>query len=197
MVSAEKGTLPFSQKGEKGSVPFFREPLVHFLLLGAALFVIFGLVGKRTGGAPGTIVVTHAQIGAMTADFARTWLRPPTAQELQELVQDRVREEVYCREAIALGLDKDDAVIRRRLRQKMEFVSEDMAQDVEPTDDDLRAYLKAHPDTFRGTRSDGGVPALDDVREAVRREWANARRLEANDAFYRGLLKRYSVTIER
>jgi len=171
--------------------------LVHFLVLGAALFVIFGLVGKRTGGAPGTIVVTHAQIGALTADFARTWLRPPTAQELQELIQDRVREEVYCREAIALGLDKDDAVIRRRLRQKMEFVSEDIAPDVEPTDDDLRAYLKAHPDTFRGTRSDGGVPALDDVREAVRREWANARRLEANDVFYRGLLKRYSVTVER
>ena len=193
----KKGTLPFSQKGDTGSVPILREPLVHFLALGGALFVAFALFGKQSGSAPGAIVVTHAQITSMTAEFARTWLRPPTAQELDALIEDRVREEVYCREAIALGLDKDDAIIRRRLRQKLEFVSEDTAPEVEPTENDLRAYLKAHPDSSRGTRADGGVPAFDDVRVTVRREWIDARRLEANETFYRELLKRYVVTVER
>ena len=65
------------------------------------------------------------------------------------MIRDRVREEVYCREAMALGLDKDDTVIRRRLRQKMEFVSDDIAAQAEPTDADLNAYLQAHPEAFR------------------------------------------------
>ena len=73
----------------------------------------------------------------------------PRTRNWQGLIRDRVREEVYCREAMALGLDKDDTVIRRRLRQKMEFVSDDIAAQTEPTDADLNAYLQAHPDTFR------------------------------------------------
>jgi hypothetical protein len=271
-----------------------KEPLVHFLVLGAALFVAFQLAGKNAAGAPGAIVITRAQIESLAAGFSRTWQRQPTADELDGLIQDRVREEVLCREAIALGLDKDDTIIRRRLRQKMEFMSEDVAAVAEPTESDLRTYLAAHPDVFRieprisfrhvyldpgrhkdtlqadaekllaelnaagrgadisrrgdpflldhtfdgvpsgviakqfgesfaaavarlplgrwqgpidsgygahlvyvGAREAGRMPALDDVRDAVRREWANAQRLEANDAFYRDLLKRHTVTIER
>ena len=68
------------------------------------------------------------------------------------LIRDYVREEVFAREAVALGLDKDDTIIRRRLRQKLEFVSEDVAAQAEPTDEQLHAYLKEHPDTFRGDR---------------------------------------------
>ena len=92
-----------------------REPLVHFLLLGAGLFVAFGLVGERTGSEPGEIVVTQGQIESLAIGFARTWQRPPTDRELEGLIQDYIREEVYYREAMALGLDKDDTVIRRRL----------------------------------------------------------------------------------
>ena len=62
----------------------------------------------------------------MVEGFTRTWQRPPTREELEGLIRDRVREEVYYREALALGLDKDDMVIRRRLRQKMEFVTDDV-----------------------------------------------------------------------
>lgn len=271
-----------------------REPLVHFLLLGAGLFVAFGLVGEHSGSEPGEIVATQGQIDSLAIGFARTWQRPPTDSELEGLIQDHIREEVYYREALALGLDKDDIVIRRRLRQKMEFVTDDVAAQAEPTDDELSAYLKAHPKAFRverrftfsqvylnperhgenlardaalllvklneaggkadvsalgdpfllshtfeavpgsevakqfgaafaarlgalspgqwqgpvgsgygvhlvfvGQRTGGGVPALEEVREAVRREWANAERLEANEKFYQGLLKRYTVTIER
>ena len=209
------------------------------------------------------------------------------------LVRDRVREEVYCREAKALGLDQDDTIIRRRLRQKMEFISDDIAAQAEPTDAELTAYLQAHPDSFRvgprftfqqvylnpakhgenrardaaqllaqlnqagnnaaaaqlgdslmlehqfvdlpagevakqfgekfaarlaelapgqwqgpvesgygvhlvlvSERTEGRLPALAEVRDAVRRDWENAQRLEMNDKFYQELLKRYTLTIE-
>jgi PPIC-type PPIASE domain len=130
-----------------------KEPLFHFLLLGAGLFIAYGLISKPgSNSAPEKIVVTVGQIEHLAAGFAKTWQRPPTAEELAGLVRDHVREEVLCREAMALGLDKDDIVIRRRLRQKMEFVSDDIAAQTEPTDDELNAYLKAHPDSFRVER---------------------------------------------
>ena len=103
--------------------------------------------GRAT--APDEIVVTQGRIDALTAAFTRTWQRPPTASERDGLIRDYIREEVYVREAIALGLDQDDMVIRRRLRQKLEFVSEDVLAPPEPTDGQLRAYLTAHPDAFR------------------------------------------------
>lgn len=125
-----------------------REPLLHFLLLGAAIFAAYSLVANRSSGEPGKIVVTQGQVESLAAGFARTWQRPPTDKEMAGLVSDRVREEVYYREAMALGLDKDDTVIRRRLRQKMEFVSDDIAAQAEPTDSDLNAYLRAHAGKF-------------------------------------------------
>jgi hypothetical protein len=267
--------------------------LLHFALLGAAMFLIFGLVSDKSGVQPGHIRVTHGTVDNLAATFARVWQRPPTAQELEGLIQEHVREEVLYREALALGLDRDDTLIRRRLRQKMEFVSEDVAAQAEPSDDDLRAYLWAHPEAFaaeprftfqqvhldplrRGVylaldvdrllaelraggntadptelgdarllpyqlegasatevrmsfgdtfaaglstltpgqwqgpvpsgygvhlvyvsaRTEGPPPELAGVREAVRREWVNARRLQANEQFYQTLLRRYIVTIE-
>jgi PPIC-type PPIASE domain len=271
-----------------------REPLLHFLLLGAAVFAAYGPLSKRSSGEPGRIVVTQGQIASMAVGFTRTWQRPPTREELEGLIRDRVREEVYCREAMALGLDKDDTVIRRRLRQKMEFLTDDLVAQAQPTDDELKAYLTAHPDASRvqrrftfshvylnpdkhgdhlardtaellaqlnqaggkadvsalgdsflldhtlaavpgsevakqfgepfaaklgevspgrwqgpiqsgygvhlvfvRERTEGRVPQLDEVRDAVGREWANARRLEANEKLYEAMLKRYAVTIER
>jgi hypothetical protein len=125
-----------------------REPLLHFLLLGAAIFAAYSFLSNRSSAEPGKIVVTQGQIENLAGGFARTWQRPPTDSELAGLVRDRVREEVYYREAMALGLDKDDTVIRRRLRQKMEFVSDDIAAQAEPTDAELNAYLQAHADKF-------------------------------------------------
>jgi hypothetical protein len=92
--------------------------------------------------------VTQGQIENLVSGFAKAWQRPPTSEELAGLVRDLVREEVYCREAMALGLDKDDTVIRRRLRQKMEFISDDIAAMPEPTDADLNAYLQRTPTDF-------------------------------------------------
>ena len=127
-----------------------KEPLVHFLALGAGLFLAFSLMPQRgSGNGLGNIVVSRGQIEHLVDGFTRGWQRPPTQEELAGLVRDYVREEVCCREAMALGLDKDDSVIRRRLRQKVEFVSDDIAAQTEPTDANLNAYLQAHPDPFR------------------------------------------------
>jgi hypothetical protein len=127
-----------------------REPLVHFLVLGAGLFLAYSLFSKNGSRAePGKIVVTQGQIEHLVDGFTRAWQRPPAPEELAGLVRDQVREEVYCREAMAMGLDQDDTVIRHRLRQKLEFVSDDIAAMAEPTEADLNAYFQAHPDTFR------------------------------------------------
>lgn len=125
-----------------------REPLVHFLAIGGALFLFSAVTGRGRSPRPTDIVVTVGQVERLVESYRRTWQRPPTARELRGLVDDYVREEVYNREAVALGLDRDDAVIRRRLRQKMEFFSQDLAMQVDPTDAELQAYLDAHPEGF-------------------------------------------------
>ena len=125
------------------------EPLVHFLVLGALIFAGHGVLNRHRPPAPGQIVVSQGQLESMMVGFTRAWQRPPTTEEWEGLIQDRVREEVYCREAMALGLDRDDTIIRRRLRQKLEFISEDIAAQSQPTDAELNAYLGAHPDAFR------------------------------------------------
>lgn len=269
-----------------------REPLVHFLLLGGVLFAAHGMLAKRATTEPGKIVVSQIRIDHLTEGFARTWLRAPTAEELEGLIRDFIREEVYYREAMAMGLDRDDTIIRRRLQQKLEFLSENVTDLIQPTDEELRAFLQNHPDQFRSQRrfsfrqaylslerhrdslaGDAGEllrqlkssnssdtsrlgdpfllehrftnveatevveqfgakfasalgdlplgewqgpvestygihlvfvderterrsPALEDVREAVRRELLNVRRLESNKKFYDDLRKRYTINIE-
>jgi PPIC-type PPIASE domain len=130
--------------------PLLREPLVHFLLLGAVLFALdlwFRAPSDATGG--GEVVVSEARIRSLAQNFRRVWQRPPTRAELDGLIKGYVREEVLYREALALGLDRDDTIIRRRLRQKMEFVSDDAAALATPTDKELADYLAAHPEQFR------------------------------------------------
>ena len=106
---------------------FVREPLVHFLLLALLVFGAYGLVSRREP-ATATIDVTQAKIEQLAGLFAKTWQRPPTAQELKGLIDDYVKEDIYVREALRLGLDTDDEVIRKRLRMKMEFVSDAEAE---------------------------------------------------------------------
>jgi parvulin-like peptidyl-prolyl isomerase len=135
---------------------FFREPLAHFLLIGAGLFLLFGwrggpasLPAGQSGPPSGKIVVTRDDIDQTIATFTKTWQRPPTEEEAKGLVEDLVRNEIYYREAMAIGLDRDDGVIRRRMRQKMEFILEDISAQTEPTDEELLAYMKKHPDSYR------------------------------------------------
>lgn len=127
-----------------------REPLLHFLLLGALLFGLYQwLGGPDASAAGGDVVVTEGRIRNLTDTFSRTWQRPPTADELNGLIEDYIREEVLYREGVALGLDRDDTIIRRRLRQKLEFVSEDAANALEPTDAELAEFLAKNADRYR------------------------------------------------
>jgi hypothetical protein len=270
-----------------------REPLVQFLVLGALLFVLYGRVGDRAVDTEqGEIVVSAGQVESLVTTFSRTFQRPPAPSEIDGLIEDHIRDEVLSREAIALGLDRDDVVIRRRLRQKMEFVADDLAEAAAPTDQELATYLAAHPDAFRleprltfaqvyfdparhgdalerdvmgalralreGTadvprlgdvsllerhptdvpsgdvarafgeafarevvtlepggwhgpvrsaygvhlvrveaRVDGRIPALDEIRDAVEREWTSARRREVDEQLYQRLRQRYAITVER
>ncbi len=124
-----------------------REPLVHFLALGAFLFLFFHWRGAAGPGST-SIVITHAQIEQLAVGFARTWQKPPTEAELKGLIDEYVKEEIATREAVAMGLDRDDVIIRRRLRQKLEFLAEDTIQSSPPTDADLNAWMARHPDSF-------------------------------------------------
>jgi hypothetical protein len=126
---------------------WLREPLVHFLAIGALIFLSFHL---WSGGGPGTnrIVITPGQVESMTARFLRTWQRPPSDAELKGLIDDHVRGVMAAREAMSLGLDQDDTIIQRRLRQKLEFLAEDM-NFASPTEAELRDWLDRHPETFR------------------------------------------------
>jgi hypothetical protein len=86
----------------------------------------------------------------MAAGYARTWQRPPSETELKAMIDDWVREEISVREATAAGLDRDDTVLRRRLRQKFEFLVEEVSEAVRPTDAELQAWLASHAAEFRG-----------------------------------------------
>ena len=126
----------------------WQEPLVHFLLIGAAIFIYYGATRDVASEAPNRIVVSSGQLEQLTANFKRTWMRPPNQAELNALVERFVREEVFYREAVAMGLDQNDPQVRQRMRMKLEYMLEDLsAQNV--TDEALMAFLEKHPDKFR------------------------------------------------
>jgi len=128
----------------------FQEPLLHFLLIGGALFAIYAIMNlTKPANTDRRIMVSAGRIKQLTNIFVKTWQRSPTPEELKGLIDDYVLEEVYYRKAIAMGIDKNDTMIRRRLRQKMEFLSDDAATQAEPNDGELKAYLAANEPKFR------------------------------------------------
>jgi len=124
-----------------------REPLVHFLLIGAVLF--FELRREEGSAAPNRILVDTGQVEQLAARFKRSRLRAPTDIELAALIEGHIREEVYYRQALAMGLDQNDAVMRQRMRQKLEFLLEDLAAEAVPDDEQLTAFMQRHADRFR------------------------------------------------
>lgn len=161
-----------------------REPLLHFLVIGAALFLFFHFSGGGSAGPGSTrIVLSSGQIAHLEAGFTRTWSRPPTEAELKGLIDEWVREEVAVREAMGAGLDRDDTVIRRRLRQKLEFLVEDSAEANPPTEDELKAWLAQHADQYRS-----------EPRVAFRQVFVNRERRGANaEADAAAILKRLTA----
>ncbi|MFI5315744.1 MAG: peptidyl-prolyl cis-trans isomerase [Myxococcota bacterium] len=127
-----------------------REPLLHFLLLGAALFAFYHFASRGAGGLEPSheIQLTLDDLTQLDLYFESQWRRPPTAAELDRLVENKIQEEVLYREALAMGLDKDDTIVKRRMAQKMGFLAEDVAAAHEPTADELRAWFEKNTDKF-------------------------------------------------
>jgi hypothetical protein len=124
-----------------------REPVLHFLLIGLLIFFAYGLLAER-GDEAQRIVVSQAAVDALAREHRARWMRPPTEQELAGLVDAHVRDEILYREGVALGLDRDDPVIKRRVRQKLEVVAEEQLARDAPDDADLAAYLAKHAERF-------------------------------------------------
>lgn len=130
---------------------FLKEPLLHFVLAGAAIYLLFGLFGKSADVAveENTIVVTAGEINWLAEMWQKKWNRPPSEIEMVGLVRDHLRETVLYREAVAMGLDKDDVIIRRRMAQKLEFLAQDLIQPEEPAEAELQAFFQEHIDRYQ------------------------------------------------
>ena len=129
---------------------FWREPLVHFLLIGA---VLFGLYSFMQSGRPATassreIRLSLDEIAQLSLLFQSQWRRPPSPQELQRMVENKVEQEILYREALAMGLDKNDEIVKRRMAQKMQFLAEDVAAAREPTAAELKSWFEKNSTKF-------------------------------------------------
>lgn len=127
-----------------------REPLVHFLVIGGLLLGGYALLGQDTAPDDSSteIVLSVDDLAQLLMIFESKWRRQPTQDEFNLMVEDRIREDILYREALSLGLDKDDTIVRRRMAQKMQFLAEDVAAQQEPTTDQLRSWFAEHTDLF-------------------------------------------------
>ena len=125
-----------------------REPLLHFLAIGALLFAIDAVVNGPGASDLSAIVVDQPQADALAVQFERTWQRPPTQAELRQAIDAWVEEELLYREGLSAGLDREDDVVRRRVAQRMASLNEGMAAAV-PSDAELQAWLRTHPGAYR------------------------------------------------
>jgi hypothetical protein len=127
-----------------------REPLLHFLLIGFALFAAYGYMHRGRGGFESShqIVLSLDELQQMDTYFVSQWHRQPTPAEFQAMVEDKVREEVLYREGLAMGLDKDDTIVKRRMTQKMQFLAEDVAAAHEPSTAELKTWFEKNSSKF-------------------------------------------------
>ena len=126
-----------------------REPLLQFFALGGVIYLVFIAVSDAPKAPADHIVITPQRIAQISTQFSSVWKRAPTHDEMNALIEGDIREEVYYRDALALGLDRNDAIVRRRLRQKMEFLTGTSTYLKGPSSDELEAYLAANDKAYR------------------------------------------------
>ncbi len=129
---------------------WLREPLVHFLLVGLALFAAYGYLYRGRSGVESSkqIALTLEDLRQMDLYFESQWRRQPTVDEFKSMVDDRVQEEILYREGLAMGLDKDDTIVKRRMAQKVRFLAEDVATAHEPTTAELKTWYEKNSQKF-------------------------------------------------
>lgn len=127
---------------------YLQEPFLHFLVLGGLIFLLYAYVNHGFTPEDKKVVITQAKIKQLEYIWQKKYMRKPTNKELEKIIAGEVYNEVMSREAVKLGLDKEDGIIRRRLVQKMSFVSSNFAALVEPTEKELRTFLAQHQKEF-------------------------------------------------
>jgi parvulin-like peptidyl-prolyl isomerase len=129
---------------------WLREPLFHFLLIGALLFAVDHYVNPVGIAAPSSkqIQLSVDDLGQLVLLFQAQWRRQPTPDELSRLVEQKVQEEILYREGLAMGLDKDDTIVKRRLAQKLQFLAEDVAAAREPDTAELKSWFEKNKAKF-------------------------------------------------
>jgi hypothetical protein len=154
VVSAEEQPALADSRLRQSFLPrikrWLREPLLHFLAVGLLLFAVYGYMNRGRGGVESSrqIALTLDDLRTMDAYFESQWHRQPTPQEFQAMVEDKIREEVLYREGLAVGLDKDDTIVKRRMAQKMQFLAEDVATAHEPSTAELKAWFDKNSNKF-------------------------------------------------
>jgi len=128
---------------------WLKEPLFHFLLIGMGIFLLYGLIANVPVDEKNSINVSVSHINRMVSLWEKRWQRPPTQEEFNGLVKQYINEEVLYREALAMGLDKNDPVVRRRMAQKVKFISENIITIDTPSDDVLQTYLDTHASKYQ------------------------------------------------
>ncbi|MFC1689280.1 peptidylprolyl isomerase [Pseudomonadota bacterium] len=128
----------------------FREPLIQFLIIGAAIYGAYALFGTPEEDYRDNIILVDSnRINAMISEWESRWQRPPTRQEIDGLIEQYVKEDVLYRQAVAMGLNEDDPITRRRMAQKLEFLTSDLAQMQEPAEGELQAFFEENEADYR------------------------------------------------
>jgi peptidyl-prolyl cis-trans isomerase C len=189
---------------------WLREPLAHFLIAGALIFTFYAWRGDTADAGDRRIVVREEQVQRLANIWSQTWRRPPSVAELDGLIRDYIKEEVYYREAIRLGLDTDDAIVRRRLRAKMEFLASSEAEMMVASDAVLQAWLDSYPARYAAdplisfqsvyiSMTGGEAAALSRAKTLLTQLRAGAAYGELGDpiSLPKSLARADSVTIDR
>ena len=170
-----------------------KDPLLHFLLIGVGLFFLFSqLNSDEEPSNTQQIIINKSKLEVLSSIFIEENSIPPTEIEIQELLENAIREEVLSREAITLGLNKDDRVIRHRLAQKMQYLFEDVAMVEEPSDEVLKAYFQENKASLNNEES----KEYSKVKQQLKREWLEKEQQKENKIFYEDLKSRYEIILD-
>jgi len=121
-----------------------REPLLYFLFIGGVLFLVFAQLNEVTAVDNKDIIITKSDLDLLAVSWLKSAGRPPTAEEREQQLERYIREQVLYREAMVMGLDKNDVIVRQRLVKKMQYLFDDLSFVAEPTEDELTHFLKTH-----------------------------------------------------
>jgi hypothetical protein len=169
-----------------------KEPLVHFLLIGFALFFLYAQINneEEKSNTKPQIIIQASTLTALAMTFKNENGKEATEAEKQGLLDAFIREEVLAHEAMAMGLDKNDKVIRHRLAEKMSYLFEDISLFEDPSEEILKAYFIANSQKFRPKAQ------YENIKSEIQEAWIVSEQAKENKVFYENLKNRYDIIRE-